>query len=310
MPGAPGDTLIEAFLEMLSAERGAAKNTLAAYGRDLAGLKAFLARRKQDLQHTDTPMIRRYLEELAGSGMSAATAARHLSAIRQFYRFLLSEKIRADDPSIGIEGPRQKRPLPHVLNESDVERLITCAHARDATPQGVRLSCLLEVLYATGLRVSELVSLPLSAVQNDPQLMLVRGKGGRERLVPLGMAARQAIDAYCRQRPLFLGEGRQSRFLFPSRGGSGHITRHRFAQLLGELALEAGLPARLISPHSLRHAFATHLLAHGADLRAVQQMLGHADISTTEIYTHVLTARMQALVKAHHPLAAAPYSAS
>lgn len=298
-----GESLVDAFLEMLSAERGAAKNTLAAYGRDLKGFGAFLHKRKFHLQNADAPLIRRYLDSLSSSGMSAATAARQLSAIRQFYRFLLSEKIRPDDPSSTIEGPRHRRPLPHVLGENDVARLIDCAHQRDDTPQGVRLSCLLEILYATGLRVSELVSLPLRAVQNDRLLLLVRGKGGRERLVPLGDPARAAIERYLLHRTIFLVQGKPSGFLFPSRGGSGHITRHRVSQLLEELVTEAGLPARVISPHSLRHAFATHLLAHGADLRAVQQMLGHADISTTEIYTHVLTARMQALVKQHHPLA-------
>ena len=299
------DPLIEAFLEMLSVERGAAANTLAAYGRDLSSFKAFLTRGKLALQDATAESIRRYLDSLPAAGLSSATMARQLSAIRQFYRFLLSDGMRAQDPSSGIDGPRRRRPLPHVLSESDVDRLLASAKARQETPQSVRLCCLLEIVYATGLRVSELVGLPLSAARNDPQLLLVRGKGGRERLTPLGEPARTAIEKYLALRSHFLAEGQQSKFLFPSRGGSGHLTRHRFAQLLGELAAEAGLPARAISPHSLRHAFATHLLAHGADLRAVQQMLGHADISTTEIYTHVLTARMQALVSQHHPLARA-----
>ena len=297
------DPLIEAFLEMLSAERGAAANTLAAYGRDLTGFRDFLTRRKIALKDADADSIRRYLDGLSSAGLSKATAARQLSAIRQFYRFLLSDGMRQQDPSSNIEGPRRRRPLPKVMGESEVDRLIASAQARDATPQAARLCCLLEILYATGLRVSELVSLPLGAVRNDPHLLLVRGKGGRERLVPLGDPARTAIEKYLAVRVHFLDEGQPSKFLFPSRGGSGHLTRHRFAQLLGELAAEAGLPARTISPHTLRHAFATHLLAHGADLRAVQQMLGHADISTTEIYTHVLTARMQALINEHHPLA-------
>ncbi len=298
------DPLIEAFLEMLSAERGAAANTLAAYGRDLTGFRDFLARRKISLKDAGGETIRGYLDGLSSAGLSAATAARQLSAIRQFYRFLLSDGMRTEDPSNGIDGPRRRRPLPQVMGESEVDRLIACAKARIETPQAARLCCLLEILYATGLRVSELVSLPLGAVRNDPHLLLVRGKGGRERLVPLGDPARAAIEKYLAVRPHFLEGGQQSKFLFPSRGGSGFLTRHRFAQLLGELARDAGLPARTISPHTLRHAFATHLLAHGADLRAVQQMLGHADISTTEIYTHVLTARMQALVKQHHPMAA------
>lgn len=297
------DPLVEAFLEMLSAERGAAPNTLAAYGRDLAGFRDFLTRRKISLKDADAESIRRYLDGLSSAGLSTATAARQLSAIRQFYRFLLSDGMRGEDPSSTIEGPRRRRPLPHVMGESQVDSLIACAQARDETPQSARLRCLLEILYATGLRVSELVSLPLGAVRGDPHLLLVRGKGGRERVVPLGDPARAAIERYLAVRPHFLADGVQSKYLFPSRGGSGFLTRHRFAQLLGELAAEAGIPARTISPHSLRHAFATHLLAHGADLRAVQQMLGHADISTTEIYTHVLTARMQALVKQHHPMA-------
>jgi len=294
---------IEAFLEMLSAERGAAPNTLAAYGRDLGGLADFLARRNIALKDADADQIRRYLDGLSSAGLSAATTARQLSAIRQFFRFLQSDGLRGDDPSSALEGPRRRRPLPKILGENEVERLMACAQARAATPQGIRLCCMLEIIYATGLRVSELVGLPLGAVRNDPQLLLVRGKGGRERLVPLGDPARTAIEKYLAVRSHFLKEGGQSKFLFPSRAGHGHLTRHRFAQLLGELAAEAGLPARTLSPHTLRHAFATHLLSHGADLRAVQQMLGHADISTTEIYTHVLTARMQALVNQHHPLA-------
>lgn len=303
MPPAAPSALIESFLEMMSAERGAAKNTLEAYGRDLTGFADFLSRRKHQPENAGTQLIRRYLEGLSGSGISAATAARHLSAIRQFYRFLLADGVREDDPTSNIEGPRRRRPLPHVLSEAEIGRLLEAAHDRDATPKGVRLSCMLEILYATGLRVSEMVSLPLSAARGHPQLLMVRGKGGRERLTPLGEPARVAIDAYLAQRAFFLPAAGDSPFLFPSRGGQGHLTRHRFAQLLGELAAEAGLPLRAISPHSLRHAFATHLLAHGADLRAVQQMLGHADISTTEIYTHVLDHRMQTLVRQHHPLA-------
>lgn len=303
MTGASHDPMIEAFLEMLSAERGAAPNTLAAYGRDLAGFSDFLKRRQTGLKDAGAEHIRRYVDSLSAAGMSAATAARQLSAIRQFYRFLLSDGVRTDDPSGTLEGPRRRRPLPKIMDENDVERLISCARARTEKPSAIRLCCLLEILYATGLRVSELVGLPVGAVRDNPNLLLVRGKGGRERLVPLGGPARAAIEKYLTVRSHFLAGGAPSRFLFPSRGGQGHLTRHRFAQLLGELAAEAGLPARAISPHTLRHAFATHLLAHGADLRAVQQMLGHADISTTEIYTHVLTARMQALVNEHHPLA-------
>ncbi len=288
---------------MLSAERGAAANTLAAYRRDLEDFGDFLSRRKRGVDEADADNIRSYLDGLAGAGLAASSSARRLSALRQFHRFLFNEGIRTDNPAALIEGPKSTRKLPHVLSESDVEKLITCAHANDDTAQGARLSCLLEILYASGLRVSELVSLPLNAVSNDPLLMLIKGKGGRERLVPLGDPARAAIEIYLTQRPHFLRGAKDRGFLFPSRGAQGHLTRHRFAQLLQQLVVLAGLPMRAISPHTLRHAFATHLLSHGADLRVVQQMLGHADISTTEIYTHVLSESMQTLVKQHHPLA-------
>ena len=295
--------LINAFLEMLSAERGAAENTLAAYRRDLEDFGDFLSRRKRGVDEADADNIRSYLDGLAGAGLAASSSARRLSALRQFHRFLFNEGVRSDNPAALIEGPKSARKLPHVLSESDVEKLMASAHANDDTPQGARLACLLEILYASGLRVSELVGLPVNAVRNDPLLMLIKGKGGRERLVPVGDPARAAIEKYLAQRPRFLGSKNDRGFLFPSRGASGHLTRHRFAQLLQELVMLAGLPVRAISPHTLRHAFATHLLSHGADLRVVQQMLGHADISTTEIYTHVLSERMQTLVKQHHPLA-------
>ncbi len=296
-------SLINSFLEMLSAERGAAANTLAAYRRDLEDFGDFLSRRKHSVDEADADNIRSYLDGLGGAGLAASSSARRLSALRQFHRFLFNEGIRTDNPAALIEGPKSTRKLPYVLSESDVEKLMTTAHANDDTPQGARLSCLLEILYASGLRVSELVSLPLNAVINDPLLMLIKGKGGRERLAPIGDPARAAIEKYLTQRPYFLRGAKDRGFLFPSRGGQGHLTRHRFAQLLQELVAIAGLPMRAISPHTLRHAFATHLLSHGADLRVVQQMLGHADISTTEIYTHVLSERMQTLVKQHHPLA-------
>jgi integrase/recombinase XerD len=228
--------------------------------------------------------------------------ARRLSALRQFHKFLMSEAMRADDPTAALDGPRQGRRLPKLLTEADVERLIATAAADQSAP-GTRLTALVELLYATGLRVSELVSLPLSAVARGAAFMIVRGKGGKERLVPIGARARAAIDAYLLVRNSFLGEGQVQRWLFPSQGASGHLTRHRCAQLLKELALKAGIDPAKLSPHVLRHAFATHLLAHGADLRSVQQLLGHADIATTEIYTHVDAERLTKLVTSAHPLA-------
>lgn len=294
--------LIDAFLEMLSAERGAAGNTLAAYGRDLADFSQFLKKQGITIEQANTDRIEAYLSRLAQQGLSAATTARRLSALRQFYRFLYSEAIRPDDPTQTIAAPKHRRPLPHSLSEADVGLLLATAQQDTDSPKGARTACLMELLYATGLRVSELVGLPLSALAGERDMLLVTGKGGRERLVPLSPAACAALDNYLRFRPDFQ-TAKGTAFLFPSRARSGHLTRHRFAQILSELAIQAGLPHRKISPHTLRHAFATHLLSRGADLRAVQQMLGHADISTTEIYTHILDARMQQLVQTHHPLA-------
>ena len=287
---------------MLSAERSAAANTLAAYRRDLGRFAAFLAERGDELRGADAEAIRAYLSSLARQGLGASTSARRLSALRQFYRFLLAEGVRGDDPCAVIDSPRRPRPLPKVLSEAEVEALLAEAR-RVSGPGGARLVALLEVLYATGLRVSELVGLPLSALAGDQRLIIVRGKGGKERMVPLGEPAAAALEAYRAARAHFIPENASSPWLFPSRGGSGHLTRRRLAQLLKELALRAGLDPGNVSPHVLRHAFGTHLLAHGADLRAVQQMLGHADIATTQIYTYVLDERLKALVREHHPLA-------
>ena len=246
--------------------------------------------------------------ELAAAGVSARTAARRLSALKQFFAFIVSEGWRTDNPAAALDGPRLGRPLPKLLGEGEVDRLLAAAAARPG-PEGARLTALLEVLYATGLRVSELVGLPLSALSRDGRLLRVRGKGGKERLVPLSEPAEDALTAYLAEREHFLAQGRNRRqvgFLFPSAGAAaGHLTRQRFGQLLKELAVEAGLAPRTVSPHVLRHAFATHLLAHGADLRSVQVMLGHADIATTQIYTHVLEARLSRLVAEAHPLARA-----
>jgi len=248
-------------------------------------------------------MVGVYLQSLSQAGMAPTTSARRLSCLRQFHKFLVAERVRNDDPTNTIDGPRRGRPLPKLLSEGDVDRLLVAAQKREG-PDGLRLVALLEVLYATGLRVSELVGLPLNAIRPRERVVLVRGKGGRERMVPLGDAALRALDAYLAVRKVhFLAKDEESRWLFPSRSADGRLTRQRFGQLLKELAMEAGLPLRKVSPHVLRHAFATHLLAHGADLRAVQQMLGHADISTTQIYTHVLEERLRQLVETHHPLA-------
>lgn len=293
---------LEPFLEMMVAERGAAANTVDAYRRDLTGFAAYIARRGRPLESAESGDIRGYLGHLAESGQSPSTAARRLSALRQFFGFLLSEQLRDDDPSTVIDAPRRVRPLPKILSEREVDALLGAARRRDG-PEGARLTALTEMLYASGLRVSELVGLPLSAVRGDQHVLIVRGKGGRERMVPLGEPATEALAAYLELRPRFLAGGADSPWLFPSRGVAGHLTRHRFAQLLKELAVEAGLNPRKVSPHVLRHAFASHLLANGADLRSVQTMLGHADISTTQIYTHVLAERLSALVRDHHPLA-------
>lgn len=301
--------LIEAFLEMMAAERGAALNTLEAYRRDLADFQAFASRRG-GLEAADTEIIRAYLARLEDAGFAARTAARRLSALKQFFRFLYADGMRADDPAAALEGPKRGRTLPKILSVSEVDRLMQAAQARmaaDDSPRHVRLVALLEVIYATGLRVSELVNLPLSAARGDVRVLLVKGKGGRERLVPLSAPARAAMTEYVKVRPVFLelAGSRGAPFLFPSRGKAGHLTRMRFFQLLDELAVEAGIDPRRVSPHVLRHAFASHLLNNGADLRSVQQMLGHADISTTQIYTHVLEERLQALVRDGHPLSKA-----
>jgi integrase/recombinase XerD len=292
---------VEAFLEMLEAERGASKNTLEAYRRDLDDLQAFLARRKQKPALADATALRAYLKALDYVGMTARTVARRLSVLRQFYRFLLAERMRDDDPAGMLDSPKLGRPLPKVLSRVEVDRLIAAAQAKGA--DGGRMETLLEILYGSGLRVSELVGLPVVAAERDPTMLLVRGKGSKERQVPLSDPARAAIAKWLRTRAASLGEGEKSRYLFPSRGRAGHLTRQRFAQLLKEAAFAAGIDPVRVSPHVLRHAFASHLLEAGADLRSVQLMLGHADIATTQIYTHVVPEKLRALVEDHHPLA-------
>jgi integrase/recombinase XerD len=293
---------VENFLEMLAAERGAAANTLEAYRRDLVDLVQFLQGRQAQLATATRDDLRAYLAELLVRGLSPATGARRLSAIKQLYRFLHAEGVRADEPAALLDAPRRRRPLPKVLAEDEVDRLLAAARAIEG-PEGARLTALLELLYATGLRVSELIALPWPLLAAGGDCLIVRGKGNKERLVPLGQAAKAAFAEYAATRDYFVGEGRKSPWAFPSRGDSGHLTRQRVGQLLKDLAIAAGIDPAKVSPHVLRHAFASHLLAHGADLRAVQAMLGHADISTTQIYTHVLAERLRRLVSDHHPLA-------
>ncbi|WP_342360233.1 site-specific tyrosine recombinase XerD [Terrarubrum flagellatum] len=305
---APDRRLIARFLAMLSAERGAAANTIAAYERDLADYAEFLADSGLSIASVTADGVRRYLDRLAAMKLKPSSSARRLSAIRQLHRFLYSEQMRADDPSAAIESPKQGRRLPKTMATDDVVRLLSRAaedaQAPDITPgerlRRLRLSCLLELLYATGLRVSELVSLPASVLHAQEPLIVVRGKGGRERMVPLNEAARKALAAYRAQLDeLHLGGGK---WLFPADSAAGFLPRQIFARDLKTLAGAAGLRADKISPHVLRHAFASHLLQNGADLRVVQELLGHADISTTQIYTHILDERMKAMVRDLHPL--------
>ncbi|HXF86802.1 MAG TPA: site-specific tyrosine recombinase XerD [Xanthobacteraceae bacterium] len=299
--------LIELLLDMLAAERGASKNTLAAYARDLADLSGELAAVGKSIARASGDDLRGYLARLTKRGFKAASIARRLAAIRQLYRFLYGEGYRSDDPAAAIEGPKRGRSLPKILTIAQVDDLL--GHARlglrsqsaSERLRAARLVCLLEVLYATGLRVSELVSLPASAAQPDRRMLIVRGKGGRERLVPLNDTAKRAMTEYLALREQAkLG---RSKWLFPSFGASGHLTRQHFARELKALARSAGLKASKVSPHVLRHAFASHLLQNGADLRIVQSLLGHADISTTQIYTHVLAERLKSMVRDLHPLA-------
>lgn len=303
---AGNDRLIDRFLEMMSAERGARPNTLEAYRRDLVDYGDVLQGGFCDASSDD---IRGYLQVLKRQGMAASTAARRLSAVRQFHRFLYAEGFAVSNPATVIEGPVQARPLPKILSHDQVDRLLEAARECIAASKGrdqlksARLHCLVELLYASGMRVSELVSLTVQTIRADDRLLTITGKGGRERLVPLSDAARAAINNYLRIcRKLKSVPGEASPWLFPSHGRSGHLTRQQFGLDLKDLAVAAGLDPEKVSPHVLRHAFASHLLAGGADLRAVQQMLGHADISTTQIYTHVLDERLKAVVQNHHPL--------
>lgn len=293
----------EAFLEMMAVERAAAKNTLSAYTRDLADAGGFLAARGRDLASASAEDVEAYFAALGARGLSPATAARRRAAVRQFYRFVLGEGWRADDPSRRVEAPKKGRSLPKVLSREEMDRLIAAASARDGA-QGLRLGCMVELAYASGLRISELTGLTLAALARDPAYLIVRGKGGKERLAPLNETARTAVKAYLEVRPQFLPpKDKANPWLFPSRGRGGRLTPRRFAQLLDEAAADAGIDPARVSPHVLRHAFATHLLEGGADLRVVQKLLGHADIATTQIYTHVAGDRLAQVVATRHPLA-------
>ena len=294
---------------MLAAERGAARNTLEAYAHDLSDFESHLAAEGQSITTAQTDDLRAYLRALAAEGFKAASVARKLSAVRQLYRFLYAEGHRGDDPAAVLEGPKRGQTLPKILAVNEVDGLLAAARTAmtdaeaplPARLRAARMNALLEVLYATGLRVSELVSLPISAARRDARLLVVRGKGNKERLVPLNNSAKDAMADYLQLRKE--AGGKESKWLFPSFGESGHLSRQHFARELKSLAAACGLGVTRVSPHVLRHAFASHLLQNGADLRVVQTLLGHADISTTQIYTHVLEERLKSLVRDLHPLA-------
>jgi integrase/recombinase XerD len=302
--------LVESFLDMMSAERGASPNTIAAYRHDILDFAQSAALSGSDLQHAGREEVRAHLTGLSSAALKASSQARKLSALRGFYGFLYSEAVRLDDPCGAVEAPRLSRPLPKILSAEEALRLVNAARegAQDS-PQAARLLCIVEMLYASGLRISELVALPLVAVRNKERFIHVRGKGGRERLAPVGAAAREALESYLAVRENFLPRGKLAivagRYLFPSRGADAHLTRRRCHQMLKGLALKAGIDPVRLSPHVLRHAFATHLVEGGADLRSVQTLLGHADIATTQIYTHVAGDRLKRTIESAHPLARA-----
>lgn len=299
---------IEAFLEMMSAERGAAGNTLSSYERDLEDLQSFLAAGNASALTAQSANLSAYLAHLGAQGFAASSQARKLSAMRQFYKFLYAEGLRGDDPTAILDAPKKGRSLPKIMSEDDVTRLLDLA-AKDAAEPGpdqlarLRMLALLELLYATGMRVSELVSLPVKVLDQEGRFLIIRGKGNKERLVPLSRSAIAALGPYGQARQASLAKTGDSPWLFPSAGKEGYLPRQVFARDLKGLAARAGLRTAAISPHVMRHAFASHLLQNGADLRVVQELLGHSDISTTQIYTHVLEERLRELVQTHHPLA-------
>ena len=293
---------VEQFLEMLIAERGASSNTCTSYLNDISNFDKFLSGAETTLEDATTDDVRRYLRHRSEVGANNRTISRNLSVLRQFFKFLQSENVRLDNPALNVDGPKVSRTLPKVISEDDVEALLKAAHKLQ-TAEGIRLTCLLEIAYASGLRVTELVSLPTDALNHTSETLLISGKGGKERLVPLTSSAMNAIVAYEGVRIDFLKGNNTSKFLFPSRSKQGYLTRRRLGQLLKELAIQAGLDPTIISPHILRHAFASHLLNRGADLRSLQKMLGHSDISTTQIYTHVQKERLHAVISSYHPMA-------
>lgn len=308
---------ISAFLEAQAAELGAATNTLLAYGRDLKDFDAWLADKSNSFVCATRDDIESYLVYLDAQGLAKSTRARRLSAIKQLYRFAFEEDLRTDNPAVQISGPGKDKRLPKILTVEEVDRLLDAARNTGRSAEDrLRNTCLMELLYATGMRVTELVGLPVRAARGDPRMLLILGKGDKERLVPLSPPARTALAEWIRVRDAAdeaasnAKKQPPSRFLFPSRGKSGHLTRHRFYLLIKEISVAAGVDPSKVTPHTLRHAFATHLLERGADLRAIQTMLGHADVATTEIYTHVLEARLRELVLEHHPLANSHDSAS
>ena len=309
-PKASDELLVELFLDMLAAERGAGENTLTAYRNDLDDLSAHLRAAGRTIANATTDDLRDFIANLSERGFKASSLARRLSAVRQIYKFLYAEGKRSDDPSTVLEGPKRARTLPKVLSIADVDALLKNARANSENVKqppaqrlrAARLLCLLEVVYATGLRVSELVTLPASAARRDQRMLVVRGKGGKERLVPLNKPAKRAMSEYLELRTAAERDAK-SKWLFPSFGEKGHLTRQHFARELKALGQGCGIRPERLSPHVLRHAFASHLLHNGADLRVVQTLLGHADISTTQIYTHVLEERLKTLVRDLHPLA-------
>ncbi|WP_171174060.1 tyrosine recombinase [Ruegeria sp. HKCCD8929] len=309
--GGPGtqEQWISTFLEAQAAELGAANNTLLAYGRDLKDFANWLTRKGSGFGEADRDLVEAYLIDCDAQGLARSTRARRLSAIKQIYRFAFEEGWRESNPAIQIKGPGRDKRLPKTLDVIEVDRLLEAARVTGRSQADrLRNTCLMELLYATGMRVSELVSLPVSAARGDPRMLLILGKGDKERMVPLSPPAREALAVWLTTRDeaedQATAKGAQpSKFLFPSRGKSGHLTRHRFYLLIKELAVQGGVSPNKVTPHTLRHAFATHLLANGADLRSIQTLLGHADVATTEIYTHVLDERLAELVLAHHPLA-------
>lgn len=308
IPDQPMARWVQIFLEAQAAELDAATNTQLAYARDLQNFADWLRDKALHFATATRDDVESYLIDCEAEGLAKSTRARRLSAIKQLFRFAFEEGWRTENPAIQIKGPGRAQRLPKILDISEVDRLLDAA--RNSPREALRNTCLMELLYATGMRVTELVSLPVSAARGDPRMLLVRGKGGKERLVPLSPPAREALAIYLQARDaaeeVASKDGNpQSKFLFPSRGKAGHLTRHRFFGLIKEFAVAGGVSPAKVTPHTLRHAFATHLLAGGADLRSIQTMLGHADIATTEIYTHVLDERLKSLVLEHHPLAKA-----